>query len=412
MPPKGAKAAKEGLSLPMLSADQVTRLTIPFVDVKTRLRSVLEEHGCAIVTGVASPRECARLERLFAEDVVDVVDAAAAQKAGGAVAQVAAKIVDDHDVRVLPLASCSLLGDKERCQLRGMPQGRFAWGSRLLPNVRHCYEVIHGTTDLVSSCDNSFFATHAKEAQTHNRSWPHVDHNSNDKSIFDEDGQVVGDWEVYQGLLYVWSSEMHHASTTVVLPGSHRDAYAKMMSDPSMIGRGSKGNHFCQIRDLSQRNVSSSLEEQWSTGAGRAPVPSGGLFLWSSRTLHQGWSGGPRLAQPVCWEPVGRRTGRALERKMRLAALGLPSTHWASLGIRHHLVSPQLPAPTVASNGNTNEDAQLPLKSSIQLASLRPGVNVADVWDRLKGCDWDSPLPDEVREYLSGILTEDIRRAL
>lgn len=410
MAPKTAKAAKVGLSLPLLSAEQVAQFTVPFAEAEAGLKPILEEHGCAIVTGVASPEECARLEACFAKDLEDLIDAAAVQQAGPRVARVAEKVAED--VRALPLASGPLLGDKERCQLRGMPHGRFAWASRMLPNVRHCYEVIHGTADLVSSCDNSFFSTPAKEKQRSNRSWPHVDHNFNDQRFFDQDGEVVGNWEVYQGLLYVWSSEGEHASTTVVLPGSHQEAYVAMMSDPNVVARGSKGNHFSQISDVSQKHLASSLEEQWSRGAGRVPVPSGALFLWSSRTLHQGWSGGPRLAQPVCWEPVGRRDDAALERKLRLAALGLPSTHWGSLGIPHYLVCPQLPAPTVAKAASKDEDIELPFKSSIQLASLRPGVNNADVWNRLKDYDWQSPLPDEVREYLYEILAEDIRGAL
>merc|ERR1711988_1253565 len=144
------------------------------------------------------------------------------------------------------------------------------------------------------------------------------------------------------------------------------------MSDPNVVARGSKGNHFSQISDISQKHVAFSLEEQWSRGAGRVPVPSGALFLWSSKTLHQGWSGGPRLAQPVCWEPVGRRDDAALDRKMRLAALGLPSTHWASLGIPHNLVAPKPCKPTAASSlGGTC----LPARASIRQASLRDGID-------------------------------------
>ena len=33
-----------------------------------------------------------------------------------------------------------------------------------------------------------------------------------------------------------------------------------------------------------------------------------GLLLWDSRTVHQGWRGGPRLAMPICWEPRHRRS--------------------------------------------------------------------------------------------------------
>merc|ERR1712014_317992 len=86
----------------------------------------------------------------------------------------------------------------------------------------------------------------------------------------------------------------------------------------------------------------------WETGARRIPVPAGGLLLWTSRTTHQGWSGGPRLAQPVCWEPRARRDEIARERKFRLAALGLPSTHWASLALPHELSDLTRPLPVSA----------------------------------------------------------------
>merc|ERR1711963_886365 len=153
------------------------------------------------------------------------MDAAAVQEAGGAVQQAAAKVATD--VSCWPEASMELLGEKDldRCQLRGLPHGRFAWGSRLLPNVRHCYEVIHGTKDLVSSCDNPFFAPASRPQRQENTSWPHVDQNASDQRFCDDEGKAVGDWEVFQGILYVWSSESSHASTTVVQPGSHHAAF-------------------------------------------------------------------------------------------------------------------------------------------------------------------------------------------
>merc|ERR1712151_458429 len=134
-------------------------------------------------------------------------------------------------------------------------------------------------------------------------------------------------------------------------------------------------------------------------GAGRVPLPRGGLFIWSSRTLHQGWSGGPRLAQPVCWEPVGRRDDAALDRKIRLASLGLPSTHWASLGIPHTLVAPKPCAATAPLEQKGK--IMLPLKSSIRPASLRPeGRNVAELWHALRDCDWNKPMASEQRALL------------
>merc|ERR1712176_1741267 len=98
--------------------------------------------------------------------------------------------------------------------------------------------------------------------------------------------------------------------------------------------------------------------------------------------------GGPRLAQPVCWEPVDRRSQAALERKLRLAALGLPSTHWASLGIPHYLVKPTFWKPTelVEENG----EVVFAATSSVQLASLRDGSSVAGMWQLLEGVPWDA----------------------
>merc|ERR1719150_2284288 len=162
-----------------------------------------------------------------------------------------------------------------------------------------------------------------------------------------------------------------------------------MMRDPRMIKRGQKGNHFCTLKALSQADIARSLQEEWDVHARRVPVPRGGLFLWSSRTLHQGWTGGPRLAQPVCWEPSGRRDEQALDRKLRLAALGLPSTHWGSLGIPHDLVKPEPCKPTEAS---ALGGIRLPARACIRQASLREGIEAAEMWTRLAGIDWGSSM--------------------
>jgi hypothetical protein len=68
------------------------------------------------------------------------------------------------------------------------------------------------------------------------------------------------------------------------------------------------------------------------------PVPAGALLLWNSRTIHQGWAPGPRLAQPVCWEPKARRSRDALIRKAVCCIHGYPTTHWAALGFYHDFI--------------------------------------------------------------------------
>lgn len=404
------RAKADDGELPLLSQQQTARISVPMGDIETHLRPVLEEYGCAIVTGVATLDDCAHLEGLFAADLAELIDEAGLQKAHASVRSKAEKV--KSDVGQWPESSMALLGELNRCQLRGLPHGRFAWGCRLLTNVRRCYEVIHETADLVSSCDNSFFAPESQPAAHKNRSWPHVDQNSNDRRYYDGEGTPVGDWDVWQGILYVWSSQDSHASTTVVLPGSHRTLYDDMMKDPSMEKRGQKGNHFCQVTSLAQRGLTDNIKQQWRSGAGRVPVPKGSLLLWSSRTLHQGWTGGPRLSQPVCWEPRHRRDDVVLERKMRLAALGLPSTHWASLGIPHTLVAPKLCPATPASGTGKNNDISLPMRSSLHPVSLRDDVDIAEMWRRLQGYDFNRPLPAELQALVEASLSETIKAAL
>merc|ERR1719442_225689 len=135
---------------------------------------------------------------------------------------------------------------------------------------------------------------------------------------------------------------------------------------------------------MSPGDPTARLRAGWCAAARRAPVPAGGLLLWNSRTVHQGWRGGPRLAQPVCWEPASRRPAAARERKLRMAALGLPSTHWASLGLPHSLLGAG-PRPDQASKAAKDKAGiALPLKASLEPVTLKRGYSVAGLWRRLQ----------------------------
>lgn len=205
---------------------------------------------------------------------------------------------------------------------------------------------------------------------------------------------IVGAWEVYQGILYIWPSVDSRSSTTVVWTGSHTDVYEELMSGSKVTKRGRKGgagNHFTQF--FARQH----LLPQWHAAARRVPVPAGALFLWSSRLVHQGWTGGPRLAQSVCWEPRSRRTEAARVQKLRLAALGLPSTHSASLGFLHNIVPPCLQLKVEAESDG--EDVTLPMIPTLQPVTLAEGVEVQEVWQHL-AADWSKPLPAPLMEML------------
>merc|ERR1712241_77891 len=119
-----------------------------------------------------------------------------------------------------------------------------------------------------------------------------------DTSVRDADGVPISQWEVFQGLLYVWGSEEQHASTTVLWCGSHRDVYSELMADTTMQNRGQRGVHFSRLQDMTSGESQQRLSKGWLHAARRVPVPSGSLLLWDSRLVHQGWRGGPRLVQP------------------------------------------------------------------------------------------------------------------
>jgi hypothetical protein len=245
---------------------------------------------------------------------------------------------------------------------RGLAQGRLAWAARLHPRVRAVYAELHGCAPeaLCTSTDVVFYTPQsATPTEVSNRLWPHVDQNVH--------SEQMADVPVFQGALYVWPSSAPGASTTVVWSDSKDVPYAQLMADANIAATGRMGAHYSQVSAMRDKASSSSLLAGFIAGARRVRVPAGGLLLWSSRTMHQGHSGGARLAVPVCWEPAERRSAAARLRKGRLVASGLPSTHWASLAYQHELADT---APRAAPCGGPGG---APLRAQINCAAVRAG---------------------------------------
>jgi hypothetical protein len=260
---------------------------------------------------------------------------------------------------------------------------------------------------MVVSVDNAFVANRSQAEVVTNPNWPHVDQNDHDARV------QCSEWDVYQGLLYVWGSTTSHASTTVIWPDSHKEPYADYMSDPNVQARIAKGKpHFTLISTMNPGDVRDRLIRGWEAGARRMPVPAGGLLLWTSRTSHQGWGGGPRLAQPLCWEPRVRRDEVMRERKLRLAALGLPSTHWASLALPHELSELCQPNAVQAAGSADHEKVHFPLRREIQSRALVTGANMNTLWSRLRAQDWFLPLPAEEKALLEASISDEYKQHL
>lgn len=369
-------------SAPVMNDDELQSVTLPFSAIHQRLRETLEKHGTAIVVGVIPDEELGALESEFKEDLLDLIDQEELQAAGEAAgtAREALARVRAEGPRAFPVKQMAKLTAAAGFSVRNcLSHGRFAWRVRQHPRVKEVYQAIYPeASGLVSSMDVTFFTPEGQPATQANSFSAHVDQNKMDI----RDG--LNEWESYQGVLYVWPSTRDgNCSTTVLWPGSHRSVWPKMMEDEAFLMSGEMGFHYSEIKEMQDAALARHLAEGWARHARRAVVPKGGLLLWNSRTVHTGWRGGPRLAQTVCFEPEERRPAAERLSKIRLAALGLPSTHWASVGMQHDIVLGDAGYSAILSKANGKKrkwdprGKALPLRKAIRPAALTEGADVA-----------------------------------
>jgi hypothetical protein len=279
-------------------------------DGGAKLKCILQDQGFAIVHKVLDETTVASMEKLFEGDLLGIVDCTAPQSKEAAFLKDPLRKWPTSDDGEFSLGS-------KFASMWGLPQGTCAWAVRTHPNVKAVYEAIYGTDQLCVGMDNVFFNTSRrpsaeKAPQLTSNLWPHADLNAHLKP--------EGKYDVYQSVVYLWPAG-EETSATVVWPGSHQKPFERLMSMTNAR------SHFC----LLPRPDHPTFVEH----ARRVPVPRGGMLLWESKTIHQGWPHGPRLAIPVCYEPVSRRSKAALESKVEAVRNGLPTTHWASLGKVH-----------------------------------------------------------------------------
>jgi len=423
---------------PVMSPRELASAVVPLSEAADRLADVISKHGFALVLGVANEAVLKRLEGHFQKDLQSLVSEAPPKTctierscAGitqrgetctistssvGRLKRKAITLLQGENYCTFhmsqapnrakeipatfsdaPTSSAVLLHDWTREVLnelgqggrlcgRGLAHGRFAWECRMLPQVRECFSYLHGSTDLVVGLDMPFFTPASAKASRTNKAWPHVDQNEN----------AGLNRRCYQGVLYVWSSEGADASTTVLLPKSHHDFYRRIMKDSRCPSEG----HFVMLERLAG---STELKATFKEGARRIPVPAGALLLWDSRTTHQGWDGGPRLAQPICWEPRAWRSCEALERKRRCCVLGIATSHYASLGQLHRSQCETLflPRPLVVT---LPAHGRLQLRPTLRPMALAAPYTVATAWRHFGDGTHSSGLAEAVATKVSKVL--------
>lgn len=295
-------------------------VTIPFEDYEEKVSGIMDTFGFVVVTGILSPEECVNAEVLMKTDLVNCIDETV--KVDNVLKQAITNVKNSS--KHWPRASTPGLPDKGFMSTNGIPQGNFAWEMRTNPKVREIFAHLHTTQEIVVGIDVSFFSADGIDAPT-TVMWPHADQDSR---------LNYGSEHSYQGILYAWDATTSDKSTTVVWPKSHVNEYENLKNAIPI----SNGKHGLNITNIHVASIQAEFMKRWLNGARRVQVPAGGLIIFNSRTIHQGYASGYRLAQPISWAPKACRSELALKQKLQTLHMGIATTHWAELGI-HHVVS-------------------------------------------------------------------------
>jgi Ricin-type beta-trefoil lectin domain-like len=290
------------------------------------MKEILAEYGVVIINNVLDAAEIDEAAGKWGEDLMALTDHAACQAATDRYPYL--KTAYDG-FQSAPLAQKGFLwpGREAGANNHGLPQGKFSWHMRLHPHIKGIYSAIYNGQDLVAGMDPPFYSppNSAKlfegEKRPQTEIWGHADHNAN--------MQGTQDWDVYQSVVSVTDTTDLDDWTTVAWLKSHTTIFPYLTA---AVRKAITVDHFVLL-DYLRDPVAS---EQYVREARRLRLTKGSMLIWNSRAIHQGSMKGPRFAMPVCWEPRVRRTpGKVFNRKLRIAASGKPSTHWASLGKVH-----------------------------------------------------------------------------
>lgn len=296
------------------------KVTVTFGEYKEKIKDILDEYGFVVVTDILSNQEIGNAESLLYEDLLESIDYE--------------NIKDNRLLKVVqnikdsklhwPKSSIPGIVKKGFMSYYGFPQGKFAWNLRTNTKCKEIYQFLHNEDDLVVGADLPFFNPDNNPLDNSDL-WPHADQNINLKKGCDNS---------YQGILYVWDSTQNNTSNTIIWPESWKKEYYDLLSAiPKSFGTGI--DHGLYIKDIPDNDIKTNLFSGWKKNSRRIQVPSGSLLIFNSRSIHQGYPSGLRLAQTLSWEPRIYRNEDALLRKLQAIHMGIGTTHWASLGIHH-----------------------------------------------------------------------------
>jgi hypothetical protein len=296
--------------------------TINYNEYKNSIREILYEYGFVIVTGILSESEIKNAWDLLFNDLLQTINEDKLNDKDLIELKSVIKTIIKN--RVWPQKSLPGLTGKGFLSTHGLPQGEFAWTLRLNKKTKEIYQYLHNEDNLVVSTDLPFY-TIVRGDKT-GELWPHADQNELLK---------VGCEQSYQGILYVTACIDNTSANTVILPKSNNNQYYTLLEHGTPNDFGTTFDHGLYIDRISDPIIKNQLITDFIQNSRRIQVPAGALLIFNSKTIHQGFPGGLRLAQTLCWEPIFFRDEYAYRRKVEAVNSGIGTTHWASLGIHH-----------------------------------------------------------------------------
>ena len=190
------------------------------------------------------------------------------------------------------------------------------------PKVLKCFELMHGTANLVGSQDGCAYIAPQDKANAHSV-WTHVDQSPNSfekvspeaEATYTASQEYVNGKKCVQGMVTL----THNKSRTFrVYPGSHLLTRKWMLE----TGKTGSANWHKVEREYLAKHTYVNVE-----------VPAGSLVLWDSRVWHQNTNestGEERLVSYVCYLPRDHPGNTAVQAKKRLEYFAKKRTtsHW------------------------------------------------------------------------------------
>ena len=297
------------------------------IDFSTRLSellSKLDEYGFCIIKNVFNATDILEAKANIGDDILELFDLNNIMNDSN--------ITNEYD-KYKNMSKDKIIDEWKISQnnfidRHCLPQGRFSWQIRLSSKIRSIFETIYGNNDLVGGMDSVFYKAGGTEEHNPVANWCHADQNTKRDDC--------ESWDCYQSVIAIFDLNQNTSETTVVWPKSHKNVYQTLIEAASP-----EYSHYIELSLLSDPQFSDVMKGRYLNfkyikEGRRVPLNAGDMVVWNSKCLHQGYNNnGRRLAMPVCYEPRCRRSSKAFITKVKLAVLGVASTHWASIASRH-----------------------------------------------------------------------------